>query len=70
MTEHEKFVTESMKAVISDATTNALLYGCGFLRISYCNGSLDFSCVDREEFRDVADQLIWLDNNAKRETKQ
>lgn len=28
------------------------------------------SCVDREEFRDTADQLIWLDNNAHRETVQ
>jgi hypothetical protein len=28
------------------------------------------SCVDREEFRDAADHLIWLDNNAKRETVQ
>ena len=70
MTEHQKMVEATMRAVIEEATTNALLYGCGFLRISHCNGVLEFTCVDREEFRDTADHLIWLDNNAKRETKQ
>lgn len=70
MTEHDKITTEAMKQVYNDAVTNALLYGFGMVRISYSNGTLDFSCVDREEFRDVADQLIWLDNNAHRETKQ
>ena len=70
MTEHEKLAQEAMSAVFSDAQTNALLYGVGFIRISYTNGSMDFSAVDREEFRDMADSLIWLDNNARRETKQ
>jgi len=68
--EHDKVAEEAMKEVISDATTNALLYGCGFIRISFHRGTLDFACVDREEFRDTADHLIWLDNNARRETKQ
>jgi hypothetical protein len=70
MTEHEKITSEAMRQVYNDAVTNALLYGVGLVRVSYCNGILDFSCVDREEFRDTADQLIWLDNNARRETKQ
>ena len=70
MTEHEKLAQAAMKAVIEEATTNALLYGCGFMRISHCNGVMEITSVDREEFRDVADELIWLDNNAKRETKQ
>jgi len=70
VTEHDKMAEEAMKAVISDATTNALLYGCGFIRISFHRGTLDFACVDREEFRDTADHLIWLDNNASRETVQ
>jgi hypothetical protein len=68
--EHDKVAEEAMKEVISDATTNALLYGCGFIRISFQKGTLNFACVDREEFRDTADHLIWLDNNARRETKQ
>ena len=70
MRERDKVAEEAMKEVISDATTNALLYGCGFIRISFHRGTLDFACVDREEFRDTADHLIWLDNNARRETKQ
>lgn len=70
MTEHEQITSEAMRQVYQDAVTNALLYGFGLVRISYHNGTLDFSCVDREEFRDTADELIWLDNNAIRETKQ
>lgn len=70
MTERDKMAEAAMKAVIHDATTNALLYGCGFIRISFHRGTLDFACVDREEFRDTADHLIWLDNNASRETVQ
>lgn len=70
MTEHDKITSDAMRRVYEDAVTNAILYGCGFVRISYQKGTLDFSCVDREEFRDTADELIWLDNNAVRETKQ
>jgi hypothetical protein len=70
MTEQERRTQEAMAAVFSEATSNALLYGMGMIRISYINGMMEFSAVDREEFRDTADELIWLDNNAHRETKQ
>lgn len=70
MTEHEKMAKEAMQAIFADAQCNALAYGIGIIKISYINGIVEFSTVDREEFRDVADQLIWLDNNARRETKQ
>jgi hypothetical protein len=70
MIDHDKIAAEVMKVVYQDAVTNAIMYGCGFIRVGFNGRTLDFSCVDREEFRDVADQLIWLDNNAARETKQ
>jgi hypothetical protein len=70
MTEHQKLAEEAIHTIFTDAQTNALLYGVGFVRISYVNGLMEFSCVSREEFRDTADELIWLDNNASRETKQ
>ena len=70
MTEHEQITSEAMKQVYQDAVTNALLYGFGLVRISYHKGTLDFSCVDREEFMDLADHLKWVDEHAVRETKQ
>ena len=70
MTEHDKITSEAMRQVYQDAVTNALLYGFGLVRISYSNGTLDFSCVDREEFLDLADHLKWVDEHAVRETKQ
>lgn len=70
MTDHEKITSEAMRQVYQDAVTNALLYGFGLVRISYQNGTLDFSCVDREEFTDLADHLKWVDEHAMRETKQ
>lgn len=70
MTDHEKIMSEAMRQVYQDAVTNALLYGFGLVRISYCNGTLDFSCVDREEFMNLADHLKWVDEHAIRETKQ
>lgn len=69
-TEHEQITSEAMKQVYQDAVTNALLYGFGLVRISYHKGTLDFSCVDREEFADLADTLHWVDKHAIRETKQ
>jgi len=69
-TDHDNITAEAMKQVYQDAVTNALLYGFGLVRISYSNGTLDFSCVDREEFMDLADHLKWVDANAIRETKQ
>lgn len=71
MTDHERLAKQAMDEVFGDATTNALLYGVGFIRIGLTKiGRMEFSCVGREEFRDTADQLIWLDNNAAQETKQ
>lgn len=70
MTEDEKLAAEAMSAVFSDAQCNALLYGMGLIRISYVNGCMDFSAVDREEFMAVAEALEWLDKNTLRETKQ
>ena len=70
MTEDEKLAAEAMSAVFSDAQCNALLYGFGLIRISYSKGTLDFSCVDREEFSALAEHLTWVDQNAIRETKQ
>ena len=70
MTDHEKLGVDAMHAIFSEAQCNALLYGVGLVRISHVNGLMEFSCVSREEFRDTADELIWLDNNASLETKQ
>ena len=54
----------------NQATSNAILYGVGYIRIVYVEGAILMSPVNREEFRDTADELIWLDNNAHRETIQ
>jgi hypothetical protein len=70
MTDEIKEAEQAMHAIFSEAQCNALLYGTGFVRISYVNGLMEFSAVSREEFRDAADHLIWLDNNAVEETKQ
>jgi hypothetical protein len=68
--ELKQLVSEIASKTFNDAASNAILYGVGFIRISYIEGVMVMSCVDREEFRDAADHLIWLDNNAKRETVQ
>jgi hypothetical protein len=70
MTDELKEAEQAMHAIFSEAQCNALLYGTGFVKISYVNGLMEFSAVSREEFRDTADALIWLDNNAVEETKQ
>lgn len=70
MTDELKEAEQAIHAIFSEAQCNALLYGTGFVRINYVNGLMEFSAVSREEFRDTADALIWLDNNAVEETKQ
>ena len=70
MTDEVKLAEEAMHAIFSEAQCNALLYGTGFVRISYVNGLMEFSSVSREEFREAADHLIWMDNNSVEETKQ
>jgi hypothetical protein len=75
MTEEERIAQElvaqeAVAEVFSEATSNAYLYGIGMIKITYINGGMEVSAVTREEYRETADELIWIDNNAHKETKQ
>ncbi len=37
--------------MLSQATTNALIYGCGFIKVSHINGSFELSVVPVEDYK-------------------
>lgn len=56
-----------MSSVYNEAMTNALINGMGLIKIVYTGRDLEFSAVSSEEYRDMAEALIWAD---KYRTKQ
>jgi hypothetical protein len=52
-----------MMAVYDEAMTNCILHGFGLIRIINEGSSLEFSAVHPNEYRDLAEMLIWASNH-------